>query len=181
MERLIGRLVGVAVGALVGLIIRLVALKKLNSNGKIKTEYDERQNEIRGKGYKWGFWTEAAYMMILMLLDVAEIKIPAASIVIYFIGIVLGVMAMCVYCIWNGAYFGINNDTKKWTIFFIVFGAFNLVLSYMMYIEGELIEDGMLMPGFVNLLCGVMLIAVVLITFIKKLFDSKENMSDEES
>ena len=181
MDIITGRLVGLATGIIVGLLICYIAAKKMNKNGKIKTEYDERQKEIRGKGYKCGFWAETIFFAILMILDVAEVKIPAVNTVIYFTGFMFGAIVLFTYCIWNGAYFGINNNVKSWTIFLSIVGIFNLFIGYMSYRDGELIFDGILGTGFINILCGVMILFAVLVYFIKKLVDAREVLSDEES
>lgn len=181
MSMAIGRLVGLAIGVIVGLLICFIAFHKMNKNGKIKTEYDERQNEIRGKGYKVGFWTQAAIFILLMILDMIEINIPAEKMIIYYSGLIVGVVAMCTYCIWNGAYFGLNNDTKKWLIFFVVFAIFNFAISYKSYANGTLIVNGIIGAGAVNLLSGIMLLFILIVLLIKKLVESRENVSDEES
>lgn len=177
----LARLIGVAFGIIVGLIICLIAFKKMNSDGKLKTEYDERQSEIRGKGYQYGFWAEAIYFALLMLLDISEIKIPAENTVIFFGGIVFGVVVLYTYCIWNGAYFGLNNNQKQWTYFLSFFGLFNLAIGIMAYVRGYLVVDGVLTTSFVNVLCAVMMLLAVAIQSIKNMIDSKENMADEES
>ena len=181
MDFILGRLVGLAVGVCVGLIICFIAFRKMNKDGKLKTEYDERQTEIRGKGYQIGFWAEAIFFALLMLLDIAEVEIPAVKTVIYFSGIMFGIVVMYSYCIWKGAYFGLNNDAKRWTLFLIFFGVLNLFIGYIEYFDGSLIVDGILMPGFVNVLCGIMLLLAVALHYIRKTIDSKETASDEES
>lgn len=180
MERVIGRIAGLAVGVIVGLVICIIAFHKMNKNGKVKTEYDERQNEIRGKGYRVGYWAEAIYFVILMILEMVEVNIPAEKMVVYFAGLVVGIVAMCCYCIWNGAYFGLNNDVKKWTIFFVFFTIFNLAIGFMSYIHGTLVVDGIVGAGAINLLCGFMLLIVLIVYLAKGIVDAKEN-TDEES
>ena len=62
-----------------------------------------------------------------------------------------------------------------------IVGIFNLFIGYMSYRDGELIFDGILGTGFINILCGVMILFAVLVYFIKKLVDAREDLSDEES
>ena len=50
-----GKGAGFAVGITVGVILVMVLLKMSNTDKKIKTEYDERQERIRGKAYKYAF------------------------------------------------------------------------------------------------------------------------------
>ena len=51
-----GRASGMTVGLIVGLILAVILLKFGNTNRKFKTEYDERQKEIRGMAYTYGFY-----------------------------------------------------------------------------------------------------------------------------
>lgn len=181
MDYMSGRLAGLFTGIIVGLIICYFAFKKMNKNGKLRTEYDERQKEIRGKGYQCAFWAESIYFAFLMLLDIAEVEIPAVKTVTYFTGFMLGVVVLYTYCIIKGAYFGLNNNIKSWTIFLTFFGILNIIISIMNYFSGTLIVDGILMPGFINFLCGAMLLLAVIIVAIKKAVDAREDLSDEES
>ena len=43
--------VGMAIGLMVGLVISVILLKVANKDHKVKSQYDERQEMIKGKGW----------------------------------------------------------------------------------------------------------------------------------
>lgn len=177
----IAKLVGIVFGVTVGLVICFIAFRFLNKDGSIKTKYDERQDIARGKSYRFGFWGLCAALFALILLDSAEIVIPAEPIVIYFSIFFVGAVALCVHSIFNGSYFGINNMQSKWISFFIFFGVINGLISVMAYVNGSLIVDGQLTVSFVNVLCCLMLVIAIIAIGIKKLIDNREDNANEES
>ena len=52
---------GFVIGIVIGLIACVVLFKISNTNHKSKTEYDERQQVIRGKAYRYAFYVLAVY------------------------------------------------------------------------------------------------------------------------
>lgn len=181
-EYTIGKFAGFIVGVIVGLIIIAIIIRKLNhknSNGKYRTEYDERQQVIRGRGYAVGFYAMAVYLFILMMVDMLGASIPATMQILAFAGIIVGIVADCCYCVWKGAYWGMNNNKKAYAIFFVVAGIINFGAFYMACREGRVFENGMLSTTVINLLCGIMLVAIGLASLLKSVVD-KRITSDEE-
>ncbi|MBO6002945.1 MAG: hypothetical protein J6P53_05560 [Mailhella sp.] len=101
--------------------------KRANKDHKAKTQYDERQNAIRGRGYMIGFWTVLGFLTVLYILETTGITLPVAPFSLGFIGVILGATVMAVYNIWNGAYWGMNNNQKQYAIIYGVFLLFNLI------------------------------------------------------
>ena len=48
---------GFIAGLIVGLVLVVIIFRIANTDKKIKSEYDERQLRIRGKAYKYAFYT----------------------------------------------------------------------------------------------------------------------------
>nr|MCR4806342.1 hypothetical protein [Lachnospiraceae bacterium] len=71
-----GRGWGFVAGLMVGLVLVVIFYKIANTDKKIKTEYDERQQRIRGKAYKYGFYTMILYHVLMMGLYLCDITIP---------------------------------------------------------------------------------------------------------
>ena len=95
---------GILSGILLGLIICFIVFKFANNNHKAKTEYDERQKAVRGRGYMYGFYAMMIYEAIMICASMSGVTIPAAPIAIHFTGIVLGGLVLSSYCIWNDAF-----------------------------------------------------------------------------
>jgi len=175
----LGKVTGIIFGILIGLIICLIFFKLMNKNGKLKTDYDERQEALRDKGYKYGFWTLSALLGVLIILDVAEVVIPIIPMVLYFSIFFIGAVVSCVYCIWTGAYFGLNNVKQKWYIFMTAFAIFNFAIAINGYVHGEMIVDGVLQFPFINVLCGMMFLTVLVASLARKAYDKKQESEAE--
>lgn len=173
---------GMVTGIILGIIICIIAFKFLNKDKKVKTQYDERQLLVRGKAYQIGFYTMSVYFALLFLLEMSEITVPIAQSILYFTGFIAGGAALCIYCIWNGAYFGLNNKAKSWMIFLGVFAIINGIYAWVAFSEGRMIVNGVLEYPFVNILCDVLLIIAIVTYLIKHFVDgNKEDLDDEES
>lgn len=169
------RLLGMLTGIVVGVLICFIVFKKLNSDSKLATKYDERQKIVRGRSFTYGFWAMALCLLILILLDAAEVTLPVVPMVNYITTFYVGVAVIVVHSIWNEAYFGLNNIHVKWIIFMVVLAAINGVCVVIGAIEGRLIVDGMMGPLYTNLLCFIMIVLLLATLGIKKLVDKKNN------
>lgn len=156
---------GVAVGILVGLIVAVIVVKFANTNHKFTTEYDERQKELRGRGYMFGFYAIVIYECVMLVLGIGKIPLPVDDYLIHFGGILTGVTVLCVYCIWKGIYFGLNNDRKRYAVVFVVITALNAVPVIRAAADGTLVKDGQFSLEFLNLMILVM-VAVIGVTLL---------------
>ena len=86
---------GVAVGLVIGLIIAVIILKAANTNRKAKTEYDERQKEIRGRAYMYAFYTVIVLECVMMLIDIGGISFPFENYLLHFASIMIGCIVLC--------------------------------------------------------------------------------------
>ena len=171
----VSRLVGVCFGFLVGIIIVILFSKKANTNGKIKTEYDERQKVVRGQSFKYGYYTYIILLAIMMLTSMSGIEFPVENAVMYFALLSIGAIVTCVHSILNDAYMGLNNNIKSWIILLIVATIINYAASVAAWIDGRMIVDGKLSTPFINFLCGVMITIIGIVGFIKISGKNKES------
>lgn len=163
--------VGAAVGLAIGLIISVILLKFANTNHKFRTEYDERQKEIRGRCYQYGFWAMAVYECIMTLLGIGEIPVPMSPFVIHFAAILIGVLVLGGYSIWNGVYWGMNNDRKRYAAVFIAAGILNLIPVVRAVHAHTLLEDGKLGAPAVNLLALIAFLTLGVLMLIRSAAD----------
>lgn len=175
-----GRVIGVITGIIVAIVIVLICSRFLNKDKSIKTKYDERQEIVRGKSYRIGFYAMSLALLLLLILESAEVVLPVSKMVLYFSVFFVGGAALCVHSILNEAYFGTNNKEKKWILYFIFFGIINLIVAVMAFIDGTMIVDGTIESPFINLECVLLLIVAFIALAMKKLVDGKE-INDEES
>lgn len=163
---------GVLVGVLVELLLVVVFMKAINRDGKIKTEYDERQKEARGKGYMYGFWAIIIANTLLFTFS-NSFDMTVLGSTVYFIPILVGVIVQVTYCIFKDAYIGLNNNMTRFVIIMSIVTVFNLFVGVKAYLDGELIKQGTVSSAFVNVLCGGIFLILTIELGIKKILDSR--------
>lgn len=170
--------IGTMCGIFVGLILCAIVFKTGNTNGKMKTEYDERQMAVRGQSYKIGFYSYMIGIAIMVILTLGEVNLPMELPVQFFVLLFVGAIPMCVHSIWNNAYWGLNNKKKYYIALFVVAAAVNVLAAIMAWVQGEMIVDGILTIKFMNLLCGSLFFVIGITLIIKKFVDDKEKNDD---
>ncbi|MBO4903208.1 MAG: hypothetical protein J5518_10480 [Lachnospiraceae bacterium] len=171
----IGKLAGVLTGFVVGIVLVAVIARFANRNKKMKTEYDERQNVIRGMGYKYGFYAVVLYAALQTILAVAGIELPMAPEVLAFSYIFLGVTVTFVYCVLNDAYWGLNNNRRRYLILMGLIMLLNGAGVARAIADGSLIVDGKLSTMGMNLLVTVMFIIMMAVMGIQTLREKAED------
>ncbi len=167
------RSAGFAVGLMIGLVLIVILFKLINKDHKLKTEYDERQKIIRGKAYMYSFYAIIAYEVVMILFDLAEVSFPLQGSILHFGAILFGCMVLACYSIWTGAYWGLNNDRKKYAVIFVILGIFNLVPVWAAYKSGELIQNGRLGTPFINLMVVIMMFVLGAEMIVKLIVDAR--------
>lgn len=176
-EYKIGVLVGVLIGCLLITVFIRIILKKIRTNGRIRCEYDERQELSRGKGFKYGFFTLLIMNMLLAFYNEIAVQ-PITD--IYNMQIMtscIGILVYVIYCIWHDCYFALNERRKTLLIIFVFAGISNFALGISHveeYFHGKAAADGM-MNGTGNIMIGFMFLVIFAVLLLKELKDRKEN------
>lgn len=171
------RIIGIVVGFLVGLVIAvfIVGLTNKNKDGKFgKFEYDERQERLGGKSFKFAFLVTCGYTVLLTGLSIFNVSIPAVEPLIYFSILFVGVLAMSSFSIWNDSYWGLNTDRKQFIIIMTFVTLINFIVPIRFIIDGSFIKDGKIGLSGLNLLCGILFLAIFVQDAIKRAIDKKE-------
>lgn len=164
---------GVLAGVVIGAILIIVVLTLTKTDGNIEPKYDERQLLERGKGFKLGFFVEMIYTAFLILMYIMEIKVPVATEVLLFFGILLSVSVYAIYCIRKEAYISLNENAKKINIVFLVIGIANLLIGVSHCFSGGMIQDGVLTFRSLNLICGIFMMIMSIVIGTSQI-ESKE-------
>lgn len=156
---LFGLLTALAVAALV------VYLLKRGRAGKC--EYDERQELIRGRGFKAAFYTQLIYFLVNFVLRVGLEFEWADNITMDGIGICLSVMVFALTCIQQNAYFPLNQKPKRYLLLFAGLMIMNLGIGFMNLSDGRVMwTDGKLNFLSMSFVCvGMFLILFVVLAF----------------
>ncbi len=159
-----------AIGLMVGLIVCVFIFKFANMDHRIKTEYDERQKALKGRGYMFGFYAMAIWEAVVSVaIGIGEVSFPMPEYALHVIGIFVGITVVCIYAIWTGAYWGLNNDKKRYAGVFILLLFIN-AYPVVMYFYSSIKVD---FP-YVNLVTSLMIIAIGVTAVVRAIVDKAE-------
>lgn len=171
-----------SLGFVVGLMIAAIALvfifKYANKDGKVRTEYDERQKAVRGKAYRYAFYTEVFAQAVIMCLFMSDVQLPIEDYALVFTGILAGCIVLAAYCIWNDVYWGMNNDHRRYHIVFLIATVLNALPVIFGVTGGTLFENGKLGMPLLNIIVLFMMAVIYVELLIKKLMDKKSDAED---
>ena len=170
MSRESGMMWGITIGIIVGLIIVVFLLRWFNRDRNLKTEYDERQQQIRGQAYKIAFYALVIFEAFIGILSIG-IDLPAEPFVLHILAIFFGITVQVCYCVWNGAYVGLNTNMHRFVPLMIVISLFNFFVFVMRWRDGGVFENGKLQEPVINLLCALMFAVIGIVGLIRKLAD----------
>lgn len=167
---------GLAFGIMIGLILAIALILISNNNRKVRTEYDERQLRVRGDAYRYAFYSVIICEVILLILAFGEVTLPVPDYVLHFGGILIGCLVLSTYCIWKDAYWGLNNNRRRYGIILVVAGLLNAVPLF-----GALSKRSTLDFPFVNLLTCIMLLVVGVELLLKHFLDRRADSHGENA
>ena len=168
----LGFVLGIVIVSAIILIPMLIALTK---DGRIKRKYDERQEAIRGRGFKLAFYTMIIMNMLYGFFQVACKELPIEPGAMVFIIIFMGVGVYAWYTILNDGYFALNERIPQTIVTFTIIGLANLLIGLNQIMNGDIIVDGVITYNCVNLVCGIFMLITVLVILIKQHKDKKED------
>lgn len=136
--------------------------------GRRKPEYDERQKLLRGNGYKYSFVTAIVWMFLIMLVDILEIDSIFSMQIFAFTGIVITALVNCAYCIWHDAYWGLNNNRRKYIWLLGILAILNGIFPIRMIATHEMIMNGQVNSAFINLECSIFMILMAALVDVSR-------------
>ena len=176
MEYYLGFALGAIHAAIIGVLIVFAMKKYTRTDNSLKCKYDERQQIVRGIGFKYGFFTVMLYDVAAAFLISVEKRQYIDHAVLMFTGIFLGTFVYAAYCIWHEGYFSLNENPKRVVIVFILVALLNFGVGYRGFRHGMLLEDGMLTVNCLNILCGILVLMLFFVMAAKHIFKRKEEV-----
>lgn len=153
------------------LILLVVITVKLMK--KQKCNFDERQELMRGKAFKYAFFSiliyGATYTIISATLE-KDFMTTAAALII---GMFIGLIVFAVYNIWNEAFFSLDKTPKAYISIMIittVLSGYNGIISIK---NGSITENGMLSIDSVSLACAITFTIILITTLVKMLYNRR--------
>lgn len=166
-----GFLCGLMIVAVAVLLMRLVKRQR-------NSEYDERQEAVRGRGFKLAYFTAIIALVlggcVELLLDVAWCGLFSFA----MLALWLSICVFTTYCVVKDAYFTLRSKRKALIFIFFAAGAINLVIGVRSIVAGELLVGGVLSLHSVNLLTGACCLYLGAMMIVRSLWE--RNRGDAE-
>jgi len=168
---------GLAFGIVTALII-FALIWKFNKKA-MKGKFDERQELVRGRGYKYACFTILVLLTVDLLLESLGSfeTIPVPRTLAIFLIIMIGVMVYALYCIKNDSYFGVGTDSRTYRAVVWVVIVCNAISGFNGLRDGAMTADGKLSFGPAASLIFCAAFAVILISLTIK----QSNLAKEEA
>lgn len=173
----IGYLSGLLVSLFIGAVLVCGILIMTTKNHSLKREYDERQEFIKGKGVKYGFFTMlTASLGIVYLNNLLPKPIMDTTFAMTLV-VSLGVLVNVHYCIWRDGYFSLNEKPGLFIVIFALLTATQYFI-FAMNLKFRIVSDGMITYRGANLAVGVMSTFLLIDLLAKSICQKKEERED---
>lgn len=166
--------ISIACGMLIGIFLVAILLTLATKGEDKKAKFDERQELVRGRGFKYAFFSMIGYSAVVYGLDLLGVHLYMSLAIASLICVLVGSGVYAVYCIWNDGYFALNQNRGSILVAIGLGGILNLVFGISAMIHNELVVNGQLSIRSMNLFCGIMCVVIWVALFAKSLKDRKE-------
>ena len=156
------------------IVVVIFCVMRMMNKEKFTTKYDEMQELVRGKAYKYAFWTVCILEAIAGFIGASGVTLPFENTTLHFVIMMVGVTVHTTYSIWHNAYIGLNTNVKRYTVVCVLIAILNFVNAILSIRSGSMFEDGKFGFGFINLFIGVLFVFVAAEIFIRNRIDAKE-------
>ena len=167
---------GLAFGIVTALIIFIIIWKF--SKKSMKGKFDERQELVRGRGYKYASFTMLGLITLDLLIESynAFDTLPVPRTLALFFIILAGVMVYALYCIKNDSYFGVGTDYRTYRAVMWIVIVCNAVSGFSGLRSGAM-ADGKLAFGP----CASILFCIAFVMIMISLSAKQRSLAKEEA
>ena len=163
---------GIFFGILLCVIIRKLVKAK---NCCKKDEYDERQEILRNRGYRYAYFTSLiGTVLVLILKGAFEFNNLPGYTFLFATVMFVSVGVYVVYCIMNDAYFSLTSNRHRFIILMTILSVFNIVGGIFIVINDRPDLASETLKGYVNIECGTIFLIVGIAMFVKSRIEKKE-------
>lgn len=167
-------LVGLICGVVVGLLLVAGILKFARTDNASKCKFDERQELIRGRGFRYGYFTLMIYMAVYGAGTTLLERKCMEDFIGIFLGICISILVYAGYAVWKDGYFALNENPKRVLIGFALIVLINFAVSIPRMMHGEIVKGGVLQNDSLNLVCALMFVGIFIIIFAKHQVSKRE-------
>ena len=159
----------------------LLIFRKFNKN-KLKGTFDERQELVKGRGYKYAMFTLLALITLDLITESfgAFETLPVTRELVLFFILIVGVLVLAVYCIMNDAYLGVGTNIRTYRALMWIIIVLNGVSAIMGFRDGAMVDGKLVFGPFVSLLCCLAFVIIGVAFYIKGRSEAAEEADEKE-
>ena len=171
---------GLAFGIVTALII-FALIWKFNKK-RLKGQFDERQELVRGRGYKYACFTLLGLITADLLAESFGIfeTLPVTRDLALFAIILAGVMVYALYCIKNDSYFGVGTDTRTYRAVMWVVIVSNAISGFSNLRDGAMVDGKLAFGPCASLLFVIAFVIIMIALYVKKSRADKEAAAEDD-
>lgn len=166
--------IAVILGMLLGFCLVAIILTLAIKGEDKQARFDERQELVRGRGFKYAFGGFFMWNIAVFVLDMMQIDLHMSLSVSSMTCACVGAIIYAVYCIWNDGYFALNQKRGVILTTIGIGGLVNLGLAINSIMKGYFWIDNQVTFYAVSLVCGIMCVVIWIALFAKGIKDRKE-------
>jgi len=167
--------IGIMFAVLAGIVLLCLAVTRMEKTAK-SSEYDERQQLVRGRGYRLAFWVGFVYLLVSvpMLVGYTEGQKMVEPYLLVLCGVMLQNLVFHTYCLLNHAALPLSQKPLFTALGFFLCGILWLGSSYNAQQRNPLSLVGYGSDGWMYLMVAFTFCAMGLMHLIQLLRREKE-------
>lgn len=164
-----------ALGMVLGLVLAVIFKSVIMKGDDVKGNYDERQELVRGRGYKYSFYTMMITTFLYYVMQLSGIGLPMSGDIAMVVTMFIGICVCACYCIWNEGYFALNERIGTFIVIALIGGGINLIMGISAFISGAAVQNGKYTFRSINLFVGIMILIICGVMLLKKICGDRED------
>ena len=167
---------GFVVGILVGVIVTGLLLRLLRTNRPFKCKYDERQQLVQGRAFKYGFFSWMIFDGFCILADIGLEVTWMDRPMVLFCGMLVGITVYASYSIWHDGYFSLNDKPRQVLSMLVAITILNIICAIrQIHVHRSLLENGVLSFFYsCNLFMSAVSVFLLSVVAVKYFLDYKK-------
>lgn len=177
LRRYLGNSAGtvIAISTVLGLLIAALFFLIIKTNDKVFSEYDERQELVRGRAFRYAYLSLFSYIVLTAVLSVMNINIPVEPTMLSLIGVGISDVILMTILILNDGYFALNESRKSLIVIIAIALLFNTFASINNIMSNAVIVNGILTESAINIEVVILLVYPLALLLVKSRLDNRED------
>ena len=151
----------------------LIVIGVFSKKHRRENEFDERQKHVRGRAYKYGFFTLLIAQSVCLICD----SVFDLELMFFFHCLCLfsGLTIFAVYCVWNDAFLSFRQSPSSYLFICAIIIIANSAGIVSRALDGIVISEWINTSYCLNFLCSLTFV-IITITMTIKIFVNRKDM-----